>query len=100
MCDWQSVRSIRQSSLVPWKVIYDNGALQNESLKVRYDERQKWVTLRGHMPSEPLVFLCFDSGCVEEGGMTVPHGAFVDPEYAHMEARVSFEIKFFCFLDE
>lgn len=97
ICDWQSVEPSR-SSLVPWKVSFENGARQNESLKVRRHESQRWYHLKGQLPSEPVVFLCFDS-CAE-GAMTVPHSAFVDPDFADGEPRVSFEVKLYCFLDK
>lgn len=102
ICDWQSI--VEQpgglSNLVPWKVSFANGERQNESLKSRYHASQRWCYLNHQLPSEPLVFLCFDSARIAEGGMTVPHSAFVDPAYANGEPRCSFEIKLFCFLDE
>ncbi|KAJ5624976.1 hypothetical protein N7510_001285 [Penicillium lagena] len=44
-----------------------------------------------------LVFLQFDSERAEEGGVTVPHTAFVDPAFRDGPPRESIEIKMFAF---
>lgn len=101
VCDWLSISKppCRLSSLVRWKVSFDNGERQNESLKVQQSDSQRWFYLQDQLPTEPLFFLCFDSARTQEGGMTVPHSAFIHPTYSDAAPRVSFEIKFFCFLD-
>jgi hypothetical protein len=102
VCDWLSISGQPGglSNLVPWKVSFNHGERQNESLKLRQHGSQRWCYLKDQLPTEPLVFLCFDSNRMEEGGMTVPHSAFVHPDHSNSEPRVSFEIKFFCFLDK
>jgi len=102
VCDWLSISEQPGglSNLVPWKVSFNNGERQNESLKLRQHGSQRWCYLKDQLPTEPLVFLCFDSYRMGEGGMTVPHSAFVHPDHSTAEPRVSFEIKFFCFLDK
>jgi hypothetical protein len=67
--------------------------------QVRFDEGHEWVYMEEQSPSEPLVFKQFDSK-IEEGGMTVPHSAFVDERFVDGEARRSIEIKMFAFLRE
>ncbi|KAG8157913.1 hypothetical protein KVR01_012185 [Diaporthe batatas] len=101
VCDWLSIseQPCGRSNLVPWKVSFDNGLRQNESLKLKQHDSQRWYYLQNQLPTEPLLFLCFDSHQMQEGGMTVPHSAFVHPSYSDAEPRISFEIKFFCFLE-
>lgn len=96
LADWAELDAA--ASLVHWRVSFENGARQNESHKVRPHHSQKWKTLRGQLPSEPVLFMCYDSS--REFGMALPHGSFVDPEYENAETRISFEVKIFCFLDE
>jgi hypothetical protein len=67
--------------------------------QVKYDEGHEWVYMEEQTPEEALVFKQFDSK-VEEGGMTVPHSAFVDDRYIGDEARQSIEIKMFAFVKE
>ncbi|KAF2464587.1 uncharacterized protein BDR25DRAFT_271583 [Lindgomyces ingoldianus] len=95
ICDW---RSFNPSCIIPNRMIFPGG-FWNELGKVKYEAGQKWYTLKGQMPSEPVVFKQFDSR-VPEGGMTVPHSAFVDPEWVDKEARESVEIKMFAFVEE
>ena len=96
VCDWTSVDT---KDIVPNRMIFQVG-FWNEFGKVNWNEKQQWYTLRSQTPAEPLLFKQFDSKWVEEGGMTVPHSAFVDPNFVDEEARESIEIKMFAFIDE
>lgn len=96
IADWAALDPA--ACLVHWRVSFEGGTRQNESHKVRPHDSQKWKTLRAQLPSEPVLFLCFDSS--REYGMAVPHGSFVDPEYEDSDTRISFEVKIYCFLDE
>lgn len=70
----------------------------NELGRYAFSPSQRWYYLSGQQPNEPLIFTQFDSSKVDEGGFTVPHSAFVDPEYSDSAARESLEIKMFAFV--
>jgi hypothetical protein len=70
----------------------------NELGAVKYHEEHQWYYLSHQTPTEPLVFIQFDSGLAQAGGMTTAHSAFVDPNYTNEAARESIEIKMFVFV--
>ncbi|KAJ9297871.1 hypothetical protein DTO271G3_4092 [Paecilomyces variotii] len=78
----------------------DPFAGRNEFGSVVYNDKHRWFYLSHQEPSEPLVFKQFDSREVGNGGVTLAHCAFIDPEYANAEARESIEIKMFAFMPE
>ncbi|KAJ6191293.1 hypothetical protein N7519_001314 [Penicillium mononematosum] len=94
VCDWSSVNI--QAESIPTCVTLPNG--WNEVGRYAFSPSQRWCYLSGQQPNEPLIFTQFDSSKVDEGGFTVPHSAFVDPEYSDFAARESLEIKMFAFV--
>ena len=94
VCDWSSVNI--QAESIPTCVILPNG--WNEVGRYAFSPSQRWCYLSAQQPNEPLIFTQFDSSKVDEGGFTVPHSAFVDPEYSDFAARESLEIKMFAFV--
>ncbi|OQE38583.1 hypothetical protein PENCOP_c008G06009 [Penicillium coprophilum] len=94
VCDWSSVSL--QDEGVPTRLKLPGG--WNELGRYAFSPSQRWCYLSGQRPNEPLVFMQFDSSKVDEGGYTVPHTAFVDPEYRDSAARESLEIKMFAFV--
>ncbi|KAF2178033.1 hypothetical protein K469DRAFT_600995 [Zopfia rhizophila CBS 207.26] len=92
--DWQSITS---SDVVANRMVFPNW--WNELGKVNWRDGQRWFYLKEQTPSEPLVFKQFDSK-VQDGGMTLPHSAFIDPQWEDAEARESIEIKMFAFIEE
>jgi hypothetical protein len=89
VCDWNSVNP-RDS--IPTRLILPHG--WNELGRYAFSPDQQWYYLGRQQPSEPLVFTQFDS----DTGVSVPHSAFVDPEFQDGAARESIEIKMFAFL--
>ncbi|GAD99961.1 conserved hypothetical protein [Paecilomyces variotii No. 5] len=97
ICDWKSVEPGRDWVSHRW--IFDHG--WNEFGSVVHNDKHKWFYLSHQEPSEPLVFTQFDSKETENGGVTLAHSAFVDPEYAKIaKARESIEIRMFAFVPE
>ncbi|KAJ5365667.1 hypothetical protein N7517_008553 [Penicillium concentricum] len=94
VCDWSSV-SIRDEG-IPTRLKLPSG--WNELGRYAFSPSQRWCYLSGQRPNEPLLFTQFDSSKMDEGGFTVPHTAFVDPEYSDSAARESLEIKMFAFV--
>ncbi|KXG46333.1 uncharacterized protein PGRI_051890 [Penicillium griseofulvum] len=94
VCDWSSIS------------VQDKGSSTRLNLPIgrhelgqyAFSPTQRWCYLSDQQPNEPLVFTQFDSSKVDEGGFTVPHSAFVDPEYTECAARESLEIKMFAFV--
>ena len=95
VCDWKSVDPARD--WMAHRFNYSHG--WNELGAVKHHKDHQWHYLSHQTPSEPLVFIQFDSGLAEAGGMTTAHSAFVDPKYADGAARESIEIKMFVFVD-
>lgn len=94
VCDWSSVNI--QDEGIATHLTLPNG--WNELGRYAFSPSQRWYYLSGQQPNEPLIFTQFDSSKVNEGGFTVPHSAFVDPEYSDSAARESLEIKMFAFV--
>ncbi|CAI7627626.1 unnamed protein product [Penicillium palitans] len=94
VCDWSSVNI--QAEGIATRLTLPNG--WNELGRYAFSPSQRWYYLSGQQPNEPLIFTQFDSSKVDEGGFTVPHSAFVDPEYSDSAARESLEIKMFAFV--
>ncbi|KAJ6137295.1 hypothetical protein N7471_003781 [Penicillium samsonianum] len=94
VCDWRSVNI--QDEGIPTRLTLPNG--WNELGRYAFSPSQRWYYLGGQQPNEPLIFTQFDSSKVDEGGFTVPHSAFVDPEFSDFAARESLEIKMFAFV--
>ncbi|KAJ5535310.1 hypothetical protein N7527_001564 [Penicillium freii] len=94
VCDWSSVNI--QDEGIATRFTLPNG--WNELGRYVFSPSQRWYYLSGQQPNEPLIFTQFDSSKVDEGGFTVPHSAFVDPEYSDSAARESLEIKMFAFV--
>ncbi|CAI7656507.1 unnamed protein product [Penicillium viridicatum] len=94
VCDWSSVNIQDEGIATPFTL--PNG--WNERGRYAFSPSQRWYYLSGQQPNEPLIFTQFDSSKVDEGGFTVPHSAFVDPEYSDSAARESLEIKMFAFV--
>ena len=67
---------------------------------VSHSPEHQWYYMQHQEPSEPLVFLQYDSKTAADGGMCVAHSAFVDPAGANAEPRESIEIKMFAFVPE
>ncbi|KAJ5091317.1 hypothetical protein NUU61_006187 [Penicillium alfredii] len=93
VCDWQTLDWRRDS--IANRIILPHG--WNELGKYVFDNTQTWYYLSGQQPHEPVVFSQFDSARVGEGGLTLPHSAFVDPDFVDSPARESIEIKMFAF---
>jgi hypothetical protein len=96
VCDWTSVEPKRD--LVANRFIFPHG--WNEFGAVVHNDKHKWFYLSHQEPSEPLVFKQFDSKEADNGGATLIHSAFVDPEYENDKARESIEIKIFALVQE
>ncbi|KAJ5816110.1 hypothetical protein N7447_008343 [Penicillium robsamsonii] len=94
VCDWSSVNI--QDEGVPTRLKLSSG--WNELGRYAFSPSQRWCYLNGQQPNEPLLFTQFDSSKMDKGGFTVPHTAFVDPEYSASAARESLEIKMFAFV--
>lgn len=94
VCDWSSLNIPEER--IPFRLTLPDG--WNELGRYAFGSSQRWCYLSGQQPSEPLVFTQFDSSKVDEGGFTVPHSAFVDPEYSTSAARESLEVKMFVFV--
>lgn len=67
---------------------------------VRYDKGHEWVCLEERTPSEPVMFMQYNLSKGGEGGMTLPHSAFVDERWVDAEVRESIKIKMFAFVEE
>ncbi|KAJ9197001.1 hypothetical protein DTO166G4_2598 [Paecilomyces variotii] len=96
VCDWTSVDP--ETDWMVNRLIFPHG--RNEFGSVVYNDKHKWFYLSHQEPSEPLVFKQFDSKETGNGGVTLAHCAFIDPEYANAKARESIEIKMFAFMPE
>lgn len=92
VCDWESL-DWRQDRIAN-RLILPTG--WNELGKYSFNPRQKWYYLGRQRPQEALIFRQFDSQA-DQGGMTLPHTAFVDPDSKSGPARESIEIKMFAF---
>lgn len=93
VCDWSTLDS--ENDCIPNRLVLPTG--WNELGKYAFNPGQKWYYLSRQEPHEALVFTQFDTDRVGEGGMTVPHTAFVDPASTEGPARESIEIKMFAF---
>ncbi|KAL1962580.1 hypothetical protein VTN77DRAFT_9373 [Rasamsonia byssochlamydoides] len=96
VCDWRSVDP--QDDWIAERFVFPHG--WNELGKVAHSDRHRWYYLRRQQPQEPLLFKQFDSRATDQGGFTVAHSAFVDPEFVDAEPRQSIEIKMFAFIPE
>jgi hypothetical protein len=94
VCDWSSI-SIQDEGISA-RLKLPIG--RHELGRYAFSPTQRWCYLSDQQPNEPLLFTQFDSSKVDEGGFTVPHSAFVDPEYTECAARESLEIKMFAFV--
>ncbi|KAJ5519832.1 hypothetical protein N7463_000285 [Penicillium fimorum] len=94
VCDWSSDNI--QDEGVPTRLKLLSG--WNELGRYAFSPSQRWCYLNGQQPNEPLLFTQFDNSKMGKGGFTVPHTAFVDPEYSDSAARESLEIKMFAFV--
>ncbi|CAI7607177.1 unnamed protein product [Penicillium glandicola] len=94
VCDWSSINMQDEGILA--RLVMPSG--WHELGRYAFSPKQRWCYLGGQQPNEPLIFTQFDSSKVDEGGLTVPHSAFVDPEYSDSAARESLEIKMFAFV--
>jgi hypothetical protein len=92
VCDWSTVDV--KADLEGYRMIVPND--WHELGKINYSKKQKWCYLSGQRPDEPLVFTQWDSR--NEDGFTLPHSAFVHPEFVDHDPRESIEIKMFVFL--
>jgi hypothetical protein len=92
VCDWKSL-DWRQDRIAHLLVLPTG---ENELGKYVFNPGQKWYYMGGQRPQEPLIFRQFDSR-EGQGGMTLPHTAFVDPLSKDGPARESIEIKMFAF---
>ncbi|CAI7567149.1 unnamed protein product [Penicillium bialowiezense] len=93
VCDW---RTVEMKDRITSRIALPSG--WTELGRYGFNPRQNWCHLSGQRPNEPLVFTQFDSHRMDEGGITVPHSAFVDPLYTGYPARESLEIKMFAFV--
>jgi hypothetical protein len=94
VCDWDTVDVQKES--IPNRLMLPTG--WNPLGRYVFSPKQRWCYLSGQRPDEPLIFTQFDSDQFDWGGVTVPHTAFVDPEYTESAARESLEIKMFAFV--
>ncbi|KAJ5126762.1 hypothetical protein N7448_007541 [Penicillium atrosanguineum] len=99
---WRPLKTIERDPLATG----DKTALQNRLVlptgwnelgKYAFNPRQKWYYVGGQRPQEAPIFRQFDSQ-EDQGGMTLPHTAFVDPSSTSGPARESIEIKMFAFM--
>lgn len=69
-----------------------------------YGDQHEWVFLRHQQKDEPVIFLQWDSGGVEddkfESKMSVFHTCFEDSEYVNDPDRASMELKCLVFFDD
>lgn len=93
VCDWESLDWRRDR--IANRLVLPTG--WNELGKYTFNPRQKWYYMSGQQLHEALVFRQFDSQ-EDQGGMTLPHTAFVDPSSTSGPARESIEIKMFAFM--
>lgn len=93
VCDWSSL-DWRNDGIAN-RLVTPSG--WHELGKYAFHPDQRWYYLNKQQPHEALVFQQFDSDKVQQGGMTLPHTAFRDPESEAGPARESIEIKMFAF---
>ncbi|KKK12514.1 hypothetical protein P175DRAFT_0483398 [Aspergillus ochraceoroseus IBT 24754] len=93
VCDWTSVKPSEEWNA--HRFIFPHG--WNELGKISHSKDHKWLYLRRQAPTEPLIFTQFDSLTADQGGFTVAHSAFVDPEFLDAPPRESIEIKMYAF---
>lgn len=93
VCDWATVDW--QKDRMANRLILPTG--WNELGKYAFNPTQRWYYLGGQQPQEVLIFKQFDNRRLEEGGVTLPHSAFVVPDSVDGPARESIEIKMFAF---
>lgn len=93
VCDWSTVSP--EADLVPLKFQFPSS--WNELGKWRHSDRHQWYYLSGQKPSEPLLFMQYDSQ--NPSGITLPHTAFEDEEYLEGPPRQSIEIKMVAFIN-
>ncbi|OJJ48414.1 hypothetical protein ASPZODRAFT_62055 [Penicilliopsis zonata CBS 506.65] len=95
VCDWQTVDC--EDEWIKNRFIFPSS--WNELGKIAHSDRHAWYYLSDQLPSEPLVFVQYDSSRTAEGGRTLAHSAFVDPNSpANCPPRESLEIKLFAFV--
>lgn len=96
VCDWATLNW--QEDRIANRMVLPHG--WHELGKYAFRESQEWWYLSEQQPQEALIFTQFDSESeqADEGGMTLPHTAFVVPETETLPARESIEIKMFAFL--
>lgn len=96
VCDWATLNW--QEDRITNRMVLPHG--WHELGKYAFRESQGWYYLSEQQPQEALIFTQFDSESeqAEEGGMTLPHTAFVVPDTETLPARESIEIKMFAFL--
>lgn len=96
VCDWKSVDY--KQDWIANRMILPHG--WHELGAVKHSAQHQWYHLHEQKPSEPLIFVQYDSKHAAHGGMCVAHSAFVDPAFADAEPRESMEIKMFAFVPE
>lgn len=94
VCDWSSVNL--DSEIIPLRFKFPTQ--WNELGWWRHTDNHKWYYLNNQQPSEPLLFMQYDSRG-QKGAMTLPHTAFQDPEFLNEAPRESIEIKMLAFID-
>jgi hypothetical protein len=94
VCDWTT---LDRNDIIRHRLVLPTG--WNELGKYVFNPAQKWCYLSAQQPHEALVFRQFHSHTADEGGMSLPHTAFVDPDSVDGPARESIEIKMFAFSD-
>ncbi|KAF2165782.1 hypothetical protein M409DRAFT_67111 [Zasmidium cellare ATCC 36951] len=94
VCDWQTVD--RHRDWISKRFIYPGNWSELGTPVYHPDHRWYWIS--NQRPNEALVFVQFDGDKVDEGGMTVAHTAFVDPDFNEGPPRESMEIKMFAFV--
>jgi hypothetical protein len=91
-----AANSVRDSELVPIKLIYPNRVGETLSVRPaeegRTDGGHKWHYLFEQRPDEVTFIKCFDSK-TDGRARRVPHSAFVDEEFEGEEPRESIEVR-------
>ncbi|KAJ5673403.1 hypothetical protein N7507_002530 [Penicillium longicatenatum] len=94
VCDWTT---LDRNDIIRHRLVLPTG--WNELGKYVFNPAQKWCYLSAQQPHEALIFRQFLSHKADQGGMSLPHTAFVDPDSVDGPARESIEIKMFAFSD-
>lgn len=92
VCDWKTVDA--ESDIIP--LVLQMPHKTAHLGKWRHTAKHQWYYLHRQRPDEPLVFVQHDNR--DPSGVTVPHTAFEDEEYASGPPRQSIEIKMLAFV--